>query len=334
MSSVLHRPDRSGGRADTVTGRYRRNPGGWLLLAALLVPLLLALLVTLVGGGAGSGEGSAAGSADGGATDTSTGQPASPSPQAAPVGDPISVTTTDGRRTVTATVPDDASRQALLEGVRANSEGVRVVDDITVDEAADAPPVTGVGTVLAAGRGITDLGMTVDRATLQLTGQAPDQATGTATVFAAGQSYPGVRLVDRLQLPGGAAAAAGPLSEQCRQVSEQVTTALQARPVTFDLYGATVDAASRAHLLDLGEMLAGCEFSGIEVAGHSDSTGPAEPNMRLSQQRAESVRGVLIEAGVPAGVVTARGYGSTQPVADDATEQGRAANRRVEITAT
>jgi len=69
----------------------------------------------------------------------------------------------------------------------------------------------------------------------------------------------------------------------------------------------------------------------IEVAGHTDSMGSDAYNMRLSRQRAEAVRNFLISRGVAADRLTAKGYGESQPVADNATEEGRFKNRRVEL---
>lgn len=69
----------------------------------------------------------------------------------------------------------------------------------------------------------------------------------------------------------------------------------------------------------------------LEVAGHTDSQGGARGNLRLSQARAESVRRYLVAHGVPASMLTAKGYGESRPVADNATADGRALNRRVEL---
>jgi len=69
----------------------------------------------------------------------------------------------------------------------------------------------------------------------------------------------------------------------------------------------------------------------VEVAGHTDSDGDEVYNLKLSQRRAEAVRFYLLEAGVNAEQVTARGYGEYKPVADNLTAEGRAANRRVEL---
>jgi len=71
----------------------------------------------------------------------------------------------------------------------------------------------------------------------------------------------------------------------------------------------------------------------IEIGGHTDNVGQASFNLRLSQRRAEAVRQFLIARHrIPAGQLIAKGYGPSRPKADNATEEGRAQNRRVEIT--
>ena len=69
----------------------------------------------------------------------------------------------------------------------------------------------------------------------------------------------------------------------------------------------------------------------IRVEGHTDATGSAVTNQRLSEQRAEAVRAALIASGVDPTRVEATGYGTSRPIADNATASGRAANRRVEV---
>lgn len=70
----------------------------------------------------------------------------------------------------------------------------------------------------------------------------------------------------------------------------------------------------------------------IEVGGHCDSDGSDAYNLKLSDRRAAAVRNYLIQQGVPANRMTARGYGEAQPIADNATPEGKAENRRVELT--
>lgn len=69
----------------------------------------------------------------------------------------------------------------------------------------------------------------------------------------------------------------------------------------------------------------------FEVAGHTDSTGPEAYNQGLSERRAASVKGWLVNAGVPASRLEAKGYGELAPKYDNGTKEGRKLNRRVEI---
>jgi outer membrane protein OmpA-like peptidoglycan-associated protein len=69
----------------------------------------------------------------------------------------------------------------------------------------------------------------------------------------------------------------------------------------------------------------------IEVAGHTDSRGSDAYNMNLSRQRAEAVRDYLISKGIAADRLSAKGYGESQPIAGNATDEDRFQNRRVEL---
>ena len=69
----------------------------------------------------------------------------------------------------------------------------------------------------------------------------------------------------------------------------------------------------------------------VEIQGHTDNTGDANADQVLSEQRATAVKTALTSAGIPANRLTAKGYGLTKPVADNATPEGRAKNRRVEL---
>lgn len=80
----------------------------------------------------------------------------------------------------------------------------------------------------------------------------------------------------------------------------------------------------------LATIARGCG-AGIEIAGHTDSSGNRAINMVLSQRRAEEVRRHLVSSGVAPRQVKAVGYGETQPLADNTMEEGRRANRRIEF---
>jgi OOP family OmpA-OmpF porin len=69
----------------------------------------------------------------------------------------------------------------------------------------------------------------------------------------------------------------------------------------------------------------------LEIGGHTDATGGRAHNVELSIRRAESVRQYLIQKGVAADRLEAKGYGPDRPIASNRTREGRAANRRVEL---
>ena len=78
-------------------------------------------------------------------------------------------------------------------------------------------------------------------------------------------------------------------------------------------------------------ILANPNVKKVKVTGYSDSLGAAEYNKVLSGKRAKSVADYLISKGVDAGLVTSQGMGEEDPIADNATAEGRMKNRRVEI---
>lgn len=72
----------------------------------------------------------------------------------------------------------------------------------------------------------------------------------------------------------------------------------------------------------------------VEIGGHTDNTGSRATNLRLSQARADAVKAYLVSKGINATRMTTKGYGPDSPTADNATVEGRAANRRVELSKT
>jgi OmpA-OmpF porin, OOP family len=101
--------------------------------------------------------------------------------------------------------------------------------------------------------------------------------------------------------------------------------------VTFELNSANLTADSRPVLDAVAADLMKHERLKVELQGHTDSSGADAYNMQLSERRASSVREYLISQGVPPTQLVSRGYGETQPIADNKTNEGRAQNRRVEM---
>lgn len=103
--------------------------------------------------------------------------------------------------------------------------------------------------------------------------------------------------------------------------------------VFFDFDKATLKPESDAALAKVADLLARRPSLKAEIQGHTDAVGSDAYNLKLSDARASAVRQWLGQHGVEPGRLTSKGYGRSQPVADNATEEGRAKNRRVEIAA-
>jgi len=101
--------------------------------------------------------------------------------------------------------------------------------------------------------------------------------------------------------------------------------------VYFDTNKSTVKGASATTLDKLTGIFKEYPKSNVLVEGHTDSAGPEDYNMKLSQQRAESVTDYLIAHGISPTRFTTKWYGENQPKADNATAEGKAKNRRVEL---
>ena len=101
--------------------------------------------------------------------------------------------------------------------------------------------------------------------------------------------------------------------------------------VQFNTGTAELDVRSRSILDKVADVLKQNPHLSFEIAGHTDNTGNYKANVKLSQQRAEAVRRYLINEGVAADRLSAKGYGPDKPVATNATYQGRRLNRRVEL---
>ena len=102
--------------------------------------------------------------------------------------------------------------------------------------------------------------------------------------------------------------------------------------VTFDSNSSNLKPAGANTLTGVAMVLKEYNKTAVNVLGFTDSTGSQDLNMRLSQQRADSVASALITQGVAANRIRTQGMGPANPIASNSTAEGKAQNRRVEIT--
>ncbi|HVX50646.1 MAG TPA: OmpA family protein [Chitinophagaceae bacterium] len=103
------------------------------------------------------------------------------------------------------------------------------------------------------------------------------------------------------------------------------------RGLQFDVNKATIRLSSLPQLQDLFDYLQWKTDVRVEIAGHTDNVGKDADNLVLSQQRADAVKAWLVKKGIAASRIIAKGYGATQPIADNDTDEGRQRNRRTEV---
>lgn len=101
--------------------------------------------------------------------------------------------------------------------------------------------------------------------------------------------------------------------------------------IRFATSSAAIQPTSNATLDALARIARNCQAGRILIEGHTDASGRAEANQTLSAARADAVRQALITRGLPAARLQAQGFGSSQPVAGNDAEDGRARNRRIEF---
>lgn len=100
----------------------------------------------------------------------------------------------------------------------------------------------------------------------------------------------------------------------------------------FETGKATLQPEAYKAVDDLVEYMQRKDDEKIEIGGHTDNVGSAASNLKLSNDRANTVRAYLLTKGIAPDRVTAKGYGATVPIADNSTAEGRAQNRRTEVT--
>lgn len=116
--------------------------------------------------------------------------------------------------------------------------------------------------------------------------------------------------------------------EQCEA---RISEILKKQQITFAPSSSDIEAESLPVISDIAEVLRDCSDVEFVIEGHTDSQGREDMNKNLSQSRAESVLSALLSRRVLTSGITAIGYGEEKPIADNGTEEGRAANRRIEF---
>ncbi|WP_233142999.1 OmpA family protein [Fibrobacter sp. UWR2] len=101
--------------------------------------------------------------------------------------------------------------------------------------------------------------------------------------------------------------------------------------ILFDVNKASLKADLKTSLAKVAGILSVYQQFNVSIEGNTDNTGSEEHNMKLSQQRADNVMKFLVDQGIDASRLTAKGLGMSMPIADNKTKEGRQKNRRVDL---
>jgi len=225
---------------------------------------------------------------------------------------------------------DELQRQAVDAFARAAFEGAEVRTTTRVDETLpDGWPIRVLAGLEALAE--VDHGALLVRAdTVEVTGVTGSQeARGKITQILSGKLGQGqtfrvnVRYDEALD-----PIASLPTPEKC---AADVNAVIGRSKITFTPASAEIASTARPVLDELAALLAACPPMQLEIGGHTDSQGSESGNKALSQARAESVLLALQGRRVDISGMTAVGYGEGTPIADNQTEEGREANRRIEF---
>jgi outer membrane protein OmpA-like peptidoglycan-associated protein len=127
---------------------------------------------------------------------------------------------------------------------------------------------------------------------------------------------------------------AGPASNKgCPEIKAEQKKILNeaTKYINFDFNKATLKPSSNARLDQMVQIMNEYPDYSLSIAGHTDNVGNDDYNLRLSYERAASARKYMLDHGIPAERIEARGYGETKPIADNKTKAGQALNRRVDF---
>ena len=271
--------------------------------------------------------------------------------------------------TVSAEVPSVEAKTALLGRVKEMANGPTLRDQVTVaptpKETADLAQYRRLGTFLdtMARLPVRTADLNFDRTTITLNAQVADDArrellvresvvlvggqadrvrgeitltsatdSTTVTVPTSGDATTSTAAGQTTTSVGSGSVTVPPLpsTPEAQAAQTAIATAIDGRTIGFQKSSSALNDAGKAVVVDAAAAMKSTAAR-VEVGGHTDWKGRSELNQALSQKRADAVRQALIDAGVDATRITARGYGEDVPIASNQTESGRTKNRRIEL---
>jgi OOP family OmpA-OmpF porin len=235
--------------------------------------------------------------------------------------DPVAATLT-----LTGYVPDNNVHAALVAAAGRKFFNEKVVDNLKASVGAPAGFGNAVVAALGALSRLSTGTLEVSDREAKLSGDALYDAAAVQIRGGLGKDFPKDW---QFKADISVKPAAAPVDATvCQQL---FTDTLGRGKIRFESGRATIDPDSAGLLDRLIETALRCPNVNIEIAGHTDADGEAGFNQTLSEKRAQAVMDYLVKTGLPASRFTSTGYGSTQPIASNDTDEGKAQNRRIDF---
>lgn len=241
----------------------------------------------------------------------------------------LSISRSGNTITLIGDFPDDDAKAALMAALKnVVTPGVGVIDQIRIDPIVRALDFSNAEPVFTASATIPDFNLRVEMDTITLSGTAASAEQKDAVERAAKTAWPGVDVTNKIEIksqtptPG----AAGPCADL-----QTAINAVTGGPIVFGNDGVSLTPADNRILTQVAGMLKACPGARVTLNGYTDDGGSAGINIPLSTQRATMVADFLVSQGVAGNHITAKGLGSSNPIASNDTPEGRTKNRRVEI---
>ena len=227
-----------------------------------------------------------------------------------------------GTAALSGTVPDPDIKDAIFGGAAEAFGTTNVVNRISLSESVGTTEwLENLPYLLAELGDVSEFSLVITGGTAELSGLAVSSAASSSIETLMKASLPGLTVVNRLEV-----------GVDEREVVQRKIDSLDLSSITFDTGSTELRSGSFSVLGEVVAILQAHPDVSIEVEGHTDATGSESQNLEISQGRAEAVVDHLVSDGVAQSRLSAVGYGSSRPVGDNFTEEGRAENRRIEFT--
>lgn len=238
------------------------------------------------------------------------------------VKDPVAATVT-----LTGFVPDNNVHAALVSAVQRKFFNEKIVDNLKASVGAPQGFANSATLALGALSRVSSGSLELSDREIKLSGDALYPVAAEQIRTALGSELPQGWKANAEVAVKPVASAVDPTV--CQQLFYEL---LGKARIRFESGRATIDQDSIGLLDRLIETALRCPNANIEVGGHTDTDGDNAANQTLSEKRAQSVADYLVKAGLPTDRLKAVGYGSSQPVAANDTDEGKAKNRRIDFT--